>query len=282
MSRRCEVGARAGEEEREDRVAMAGMTSMQDARVAVLRAFDQTCADAASRRAALLEASEKAANVVVDHDTRPGALAWRGYASALLSGSRLVDWVEAIRQAQRDAMRHLDSAHLIAREALEGLDQTDPALFSVALVLTAVTGVASPTEVDDVVAELQRVPLPMPVSRPPQAPMRRRSDVERQDTPPEPVAVALLELGGEPAPDAALVHANHFLDLGLQLRLTDWPEWADELQATAISVAGESASFPSFRFLRPGARDADGLWTVQNAAKLVNKAGQPVGDDPPS
>jgi hypothetical protein len=253
---------------------------MQDARVAVLVALDETPADTTLRGAALREASEKAASVVVEHDTRPAAVAWRAYASALLAGSRLIDWQEAIRTAEPDGKRHLDSAHLIAREALQGLDQTDPALFPVALVLTAMTGVTSPAEVDKVVAELRRVPLPMPVSKPPHAPMSRRPIIEREEVPPEPIAVALFELGGEPAPDTALVHANQFLDLRLQLRLTEWPEWADELHATAISVAGENASFPNFRFPRPEASDHEGLWTVADAGKLVIKAVQRLGDDP--
>src|SRR5206468_2263467 len=118
----------------------------------------------------------------------------------------------------------------------------------------------------------------LPISKAPEAPMRPH--IEHEEPPPEPIAVALFDLNGEQAPDAALIHSQRFNDLRLQLRLTEWPEWADELHATAVSVAGENATFPSFRFGRPQTRDGEGLWTVASDGKLVIKAAQPLGSDP--
>jgi hypothetical protein len=253
---------------------------MEEARAGVLTALVQSSGAAQTLSQSLLEASEKARAVVVEHDSRPGALAWRGYASALEAGSRLLDWQEAVRQAEPDGGRYLDSAQLLAREALQTLDQTEPAHFPLTVVLTAITGVTSTTEVDQVVGELSSVPLPMPISRPPRGPLRQRPRFEQEEAPPEPIAVALFELGGEPAPDAAQVHANHLIDVHLQLRLTEWPDWADEVNATAVSVAGGNADFPNFVFQRPATRDADELWTVDANGKLVIKVVQPLGDDP--
>jgi hypothetical protein len=253
---------------------------MEEARTSVFAAVEQADAADDARATALREASEKARSAVAEHDTRPTAVAWRGYADAVLAGSRLLEWREAIRQAEPDGDRYLQSGQLLATEARAALDQTDPALFPVTVVLTAITGVTAPAEVDGVVAQLWRIPLPMPLSKPPRAPMRQRPREEPQETPPQPIAVALLELAGEPASNPALVHANHFLDLRLELRLTEWPEWAETVHTTAVSVAGDNATFPSFTFARPARPDEEGLWTVEETGKLVIKAVQPLGDVP--
>jgi hypothetical protein len=52
------------------------------------------------------------------------------------------------------------------------------------------------------------------------------------------------------------------------------------LRATATSIAGENAQFPSFKFARPESRDGDDLWTVADTKKLVISVVQPLGDAP--
>ena len=256
---------------------MGNLTVAQDARAASLRALaDRRDAVELSRQ--LNAAADGAARLVAAHDTRPTARAWRGYSAALKAAARLVDWKQAVLQADPNAQRHLDSAHLVATEASAELDPTEPTLSPLVIVLTAIAAVASASEVAPCLDLLQAVPLPLPISKPPPAPTRPH--VKREASPPEPIAVALFDLNGEPAPDAALIHSQHFNDLRLQLRLTQWPDWADELHATAISVAGENASFPSFHVGRPPTPDADGLWTVEGLGKLVIKAAQPLGSDP--
>jgi hypothetical protein len=255
---------------------------MQEARVGLDRALEEGSTDPQALSAALYAAGEAAEGVIVEHDTRPTARAWRAHAATLKAVARLVDWREAVRRAEADGRRYLDSAHLVAQDALGAIDPADPALARLAAVLSAVTAVTRPADVDGVVAVLRHVPLPMPIAKPPRAPTQppRHLETDREPVSTEPLAVALFELGGEPAPDTALVQANHFTDLKLQLRLTEWPEWADEARVTAVSVAGDNASFPSFRFTRPGARDEEGFWTVEGTGKLVVRAAQPLGDDP--
>jgi hypothetical protein len=256
---------------------VAELTTVQEARASALASLVDR-ADAGRLSEALLAASDKALGVIAEHDSRPTAQAWRAYAAAQKATARLVAWKEAVRQAEPDGRRNLESAHLLATEALSAIDVTEPVLTEIAIVLNAIAAVAAPAEVEPCLDQLRGVPLPLPISKPPRAPMVPH--VERAESPPEPIAVALFELSGEPAPDAALIHAQRFNDVRLQLRLTQWPEWADELHATAVSVAGENASFPSFRLDRPQASDADGLWTVEGDGKLVIKAVQPLGDDP--
>jgi hypothetical protein len=256
---------------------VADLTAVHDARASALASLaDHT--DMGRRSGMLIAASEKARGVVVEHDSRPTAQAWRAYAAALKATARLVAWKEAVRQAEPEGRRNLESAHLLAAEALAAIDATEPVLTPIAIVLTTISAVTSPADVDPCLDQLRAVPLPLPISKAPRAPMGPR--VEKEEQQPEPIAVALFELSGEPVPDAALIHAHRFIDLRLQLRLTEWSDSADEVHATAVSVAGENASFPSFRFGRPQARDDEGLWTVESEGKLVIKAVHPLGSDP--
>jgi hypothetical protein len=262
---------------------LAGLREVEEARRALFTALDTDSGNgrrASGRGAALREAADKAAAVAGEDDERPTACVWRAFAGALNAVSRLVDWQQAVREAQPDSRRHLDSAHLVAREALAGIDLADPALAPVGVVLTAITGVSDPTEVDAVVDELRRVPLPLPLAHRRPRFGGRAGAVERATPEPEPIAFATFELAGEPAPDATIVRANHLIDLRLELRLTEWPEWAEKLRATAVSIAGENAKFPSFTLARPGSRDGDGLWTVAETKKLVIGVIQPLGDAP--
>lgn len=259
---------------------MGRLTELQETRVALLEALDPPQGDSSDVAAGLLTAHEKAAAVTVAHDSRPTALAWQAFSDALKASSRLAAWREAVRQAETDASRYLESAHLIALEALQKIDVGDPAHTAVGHVLTDIAAISTPAEVDDVLVELKRVALPMPLSRPPRAPAVPGATTQRDPQPQAPIAVALFELAGDPAPDATIVRANHFHDLKLELRVTAWPDWADELHATAVSVAGDSASFPAFSFARPEGPDDDGMWSVSDTGKLVIKAVQPLGDKP--
>jgi hypothetical protein len=261
---------------------VAGLKEAEAARRAAFGALGLESAgtNGSDRGAALREAADKAAAVASEEDERATARAWRAFAAALKAGSRLVVWQQAVREAQPESRRHLESAHLLAREALAAIDLADPALAPVGTVLTAITGVSDATEIDAVVDELRRVPLPLPLARPTPR-FRAQARAPEQAAPePDPIAFATFELAGEPAPDATIVRANHLVDLRLELRLTEWPEWAKELRATAVSIAGESAKFPSFTFARPESRDGDGLWTVAETKKLVITVIQPLGDAP--
>jgi hypothetical protein len=90
----------------------------------------------------------------------------------------------------------------------------------------------------------------------------------------------MFELDDEPAPDTALVQTRRLHGLKLQLRLTDWPDWADQLSATALSIAGDSAQFPNFEFSRPDGPDDDDMWTAEASGVLVIKAARPLGSEP--
>jgi hypothetical protein len=52
----------------------------------------------------------------------------------------------------------------------------------------------------------------------------------------------------------------------------------EELRLTAVSIAGESAQFPSFTLARPESRDSDGLRTVAERQKVVISIIRPLGD----
>lgn len=248
-----------------------------DARASILRAFGAT--GGANRSAvAFREAAVMVRAAVAEHDERPTGIAWHAYATALDAVARLVDWKDAVRKAERDSGRHLESARLLAQERAATLDSTDPLHGPLRGVLDQIAAVSSPAHVEPCLARLCALPLPLPISKP--SPPLREYALKAEETLPDPIAVALFNLNGEPAPDVAVVAANQFNNLRLQLRVTEWPEWARHLETVAISVAGENATFPPFRFQRPAERDKDGFWTVEAEGKLVIKASQPLDSDP--
>jgi hypothetical protein len=254
-----------------------GMNSVVEARSQALHALE-VLNGGEPNVVILRAAADCTRRIVADHDSRPVAVAWRTYALALQAIAHLLEWKQAVRRAERESCRHLDAARLVASEGGAQLEPSDPLLGRLREVTDLIAKVSSPADIPQCIERLRLVALPLPVADPPELPVRHETVTTVEA--PEPIVVVLLDLNGEPAPDAALVPVHRFNDLRLQLRSSEWPEWADHLEATAVSIAGDNASFPVFRFPRPDSRDEGGLWTVEKDGKIVLRASQPLGSDP--
>lgn len=256
---------------------MKEIIGLQAVRSGALRALNESDDDSAARM--LRNAAQEMFSRMAEGDTRPTASVWRAYGQALKAVAALRDWVSAVRRAEPDRGRHLDSAHLLAAEAVADIDASEPLTSAVANVLARIRSVASPADVGDCIAALTSVPIPVPIQTPPRQRFIAHDQRESLATAPV-IAVAVFELDGELAPDTALVQAHRFYDLRLEVRVTDWPDWADQLTARALSIAGDSAQFPEFKLARPQGPDDDGLWTVAESSLLVIKAVRPLGANP--
>jgi len=226
----------------------------------------------------LRAAAAETRSVVAARDTRPVARLWQAYAGGLEIAARITEWQGAIRAAEPEARRHLDAARILASDVLETLNVDDLAHAALVAALRQIADLERPETVPHWLRLLRAIPLPVPLSDPPAEAFRGASQPPTNE--PKPIAVALFSLDGELAPDATVIEANRFYDLRLDLRLTHWPASTPHLEARTISVAGENANLPTFRFSRPQAPDGDGLWTVSAEGKLVLKAIQPLDADP--
>ncbi len=79
-----------------------------------------------------------------------------------------------------------------------------------------------------------------------------------------PLAVTVLAIDDTPLTDVAVLRPGYVYDLGIDLRLEVWPDWADRCEVQLLSTLPPDALvLPAFRFTR------EALQTDANGARLV-------------
>ena len=166
--------------------------------------------------------------------------------------ARLLNWRNAIRDAEMDADRYRRSAKFAAKEFKRKLDsQTGVEMFVSAS--SRVNDISNPDEISALVSTLSCMPLPLPLfdrsgprtPRRPPAPLEGKTDRIA-------VAFSSFELDGKPFLDPQRVQSGVIHDLTIKTNLSRWPPAAEKLTFIPLSIEpSESYEFPIFEFERP-------------------------------
>jgi hypothetical protein len=234
----------------------------------------------------LADQLEGAAEAIQPSDTPAAAMAtekaWIAWAGTLRCTAQLLRWDAATQDASDNADRHLHAARRRAEVALAGMlaDQgSDPLLQPVVTLTAQIAAVEQARDIAGLARQLSSVPLPVRVIE----------ERDRRYRPPAPAgedaqravpAVGICRLDGALVTNAHVLRPDEVHDLGLEIRLTDWPERATAIEVTFLSVLTPSqARLPSFTFplMHP---DDDGVYRLSASGSLSVSFTLPAGAPP--
>lgn len=208
---------------------------------------------------------------------------WAAWAGTLRCMAHLLRWDAATQDAAGDAVRHLQAARRRAEVAQAGQaadSGDDPLLRPTAEVTAQIAAAQDPGVIGGLARQLAAVRLPL-----------RFIEEERGRSfrPPAPVgedgqrtasAVGICRLDGVLVTNAHVLRPEEVHDLGLEIRLTEWPECATALEVTFLSVLSPSqARLPSFTFPRIPP-DGDGVFRLSASGSLSVSFTLPAGAPP--
>lgn len=209
--------------------------------------------------------------------------AWAAWAGALRCTAHLLRWDAATQDASRDADRHLQAARRRAEVVLAGpLAGTvnDPLLQPTAVLIAKVTTVHEPGDIAALARQLASLPLPLRVIEERRGWSFRPPAPAGEDSPPTAPAVGICRLDGVLVTNAHVLRPDEVHDLGLEIRLTEWPEHATALEVTFLSVLSPNqARLPSFAFPRLSSDD-DGIFRLSASGSLSVSFTLPAGAPP--
>jgi hypothetical protein len=208
--------------------------------------------------------------------------AWTAWAGTLHSMAHLLRWDAATQDASDDADRHLHAARRRAEVAMAGMlaDQaSDPLLQPVVMVTAEIAAIQQPSDIAGIARQLASASLPIRIIEERDS-RYRPADPGGEDAERAVPAVGICRLDGALVTNAHVLRPDEVHDLGLEIRLTDWPERATAIEVTFLSVLSPSqARLPSFTFprVRP---DDDGVYRLSASGSLSVSFTLPAGSPP--
>lgn len=226
------------------------------ARISAVEALVQAIQPRIASADALRQAATELDRVGPLYGRASTADVYAAFAELLSIVALLVEWRAAVLSAEAEADRFLRGAKERYRLWLAEYEGRKPA----ARLVEASAGVATASSMKDVAATCRRIastPLPIGVfadeSTRLGAPTRDAAEDEATPEPPE-LVIAFLRfmIDGKPADETHFVTPGETHDLEIEVRASRWPERADHLKLTPVSIEPKSSyDFPVFRFPRP-------------------------------
>lgn len=206
------------------------------------------------------------------------ATLYSGLAELCRSAASIIEWRAAVVTGEADADRHLRAAQ--ARIRLWRTEDTSPELTVMADGLLAIDDV---TQVASSLEDLAWLSIAVPVRRSRyggiKLPFAGKAEEPSAPPPPE-LAVAFLAftVNGAPAADTHFLAPGQVHDLDLEVRVSRWPEGAETLFLTPMSLEPASAyDFPEFRLERPA---GDAPYRLTARGRVLLKVGQNLNARP--
>jgi hypothetical protein len=251
------------------------------ARSAARGALTHLAATNASRAA---QALDKAIGII---EATPGRdLRAEFHIEALQITAQLLRYDAGIGNADADANRFMlaakRNAQSLFRRASLVLAETDQIVTFAARVKVAVDA-----DLDELISHVAAIPLALPLTDKRLAVPRRAKQPD--DIPSEsttkleqlPVIICVPRLNQHPVVDTIILRPEMMHDLALELRMEEWPEWADRCDIEFLSaVPPDALDVPKLQLQREqGQRDAYGLrFSAKGALRF--RTARPVGSAP--
>ena len=209
--------------------------------------------------------------------------AWAAWAGALRCIAHLLRWDAATQDASGDAVRHLQAARRRAEVALADLPAgsgDDLLLQQVAGLTAQIAAVQEPGGIAELTRQLALIPLPLRVIKEERDWSFRPPAADGEDSQSVAPAVGICRLDGVLVTNAHVLRPDEVHDLGLEIRLTQWPDQATALEVTFLSVLSpDQARLPSFAFPRVPPDD-DGICRLSGSGSLSVSFTLPAGAPP--
>ena len=236
--------------------------------------------------AALADRLEEAAEAIQPTQSSapvlPTETAWTAWAGGLRCLAHLMRWDAAVQDASDNADRHLLAARRRAEVALAGMPAdhaSDPLLQPVGALSARIEAVQQPGETAELALQLASIPLPVRIIEERRTRYEPRTPSGEGEQRPVP-AVGICRLDGALVTNAHVLRPDEIHDLGLELRLTEWPERATAIEVAFLSVLSPSqARLPSFTFTRTSPDD-DGVYRLSATGSLSVSFTLPAGAPP--
>lgn len=184
------------------------------------------------------------------------AAVYGAFAELMRAIAQLVEWRQAVLQAEMDADRFLRAARARAQQWRNEFEITD-AMSSLLPTSKAILHIAEEADVGTICQQLAMTPLPIGVFsdrdgyslRVPNSAIEVETKEVQDD-----LAIAFLrfQIDGNLAAETHFLTPNELHDLEIEVRVSRWPGHATELVLTPISIEPQSSyDFQVFRFIRP-------------------------------
>ena len=184
---------------------------------------------------------------------------YAGFAGLLRAVALLVEWRAAVLAAQVDADRFLRAAKAQYQLWLADYCKVEAA----STLLRASAGMDAVSSIEDLSAicgAIARTPLPLGVFADDSGlprPNAREDSEKKEKAEPVELAVAFLRfvIDGVPAAETHFLTPGEAHDLEGEVRVSRWPEYANALRLTPVSIETKASyEFPEFEFARPAGK----------------------------
>ena len=214
--------------------------------------------------------------------TVPTEIAWIAWAKIFRVIGHLLRWDTAVQAADVDAERHLRAAQrqaeILAAGTLALHALGDLLLRPMLTALTEVAHMTQPGEVAGLARSLAPVPLQVRAVSTPDRKIRSSPSRDDQGQGSD-QAVGICRLDGVLVTNAHVLRPDEVHDLGLEIRLTEWPDQATALEVTFLTVLSpDQARLPSF--VSPGSPRDDGIYRLSGSGSLSISFSLPAGAAP--
>jgi hypothetical protein len=243
-------------------------------------------ADQLERRARALTDAARQVDALSQRLTST-AMYVRGVAALCVIAGHLLNFEAAEMRADMAAR----NAHLTAvdrrRESLrqklaEQFEPSDPLGSKLVEALETLGEVGTTGMASDRVAAFATLPMPLLFVRDPRerrlpSPLLSQAGAAQVE---EPIAVVFVSLDGQLITGPQVMRSNLVHDLGFEVRLESWPEWATHLDAELVSHLAESeVQTPAITWARPSALADD--QPLVGSGSVVLRFGLPAGQPAP-
>lgn len=206
-------------------------------------------------------------------DFSAAASTYAAMADVLRIAAQLVEWRDGVLDAVQEVDRFLRAAKERSKLWLEEYrtSKVPPALGDV---IARIDSISEASEIEGICCAIAAIPLPVPFFAAEVRPSLTSENAEAEKAAPDELTVAFLRfaIDGAPATETHFLRPREAHDLEIEVRVSRWPEGADVLQLSPISIESpDTYDFPRFRFAKPL---GDPPFILNDRGRAILKAAQ--------
>ena len=187
-------------------------------------------------------------------------------------------WRDAIRIAEPDAVRFSKAIRLRAKEYFDDLESRKKS-GSFDTVIQCLAEIDSPSDIEEIEAELKSRPLGFSSRVPERGVMPERRRQDRKPPPKPEIAFVKFDINGSPAKSIDRLEANLAHDFSVHIRVANWPETSKHLILEPVSLENPTDySLPKFVIEKP--TNVKGPHSFERNGRVILRLSQAIGAKP--